>query len=153
MIDDAATGRLFGVGVGPGDPELITIKALRVIRQAHVVAYPAAQHGKSNARLIVSAELGHQQIELPMIYPVTTEETDHPGGYEAAISEFYDATAEQIAVHLDAGCDVAVLCEGDPFFYGSYMYLHDRLARRYRGAAWARPRGGGAAAARGLEPE
>jgi precorrin-2 C20-methyltransferase/precorrin-3B C17-methyltransferase len=132
MMDGAAAGRLFGVGVGPGDPELITIKALRVIRQAHVIAYLAAQHGKSIARLIVSAELVHEQTELPMIYPVTTEETDHPGGYEATIAEFYDAMAEQIAAHLDAGRDVAVLCEGDPFFYGSYMYLHDRLAHRYR---------------------
>lgn len=131
-MEAAATGRLFGVGLGPGDPELVTVKALRVVRQANVVAYPAAQHGKSNARLIVSAELVHQQIELPMIYPVTTEEIAHPGGYEAAISEFYDAMAQQIATHLEAGRDVAVLCEGDPFFYGSYMYLHDRLAHRYR---------------------
>lgn len=128
----AAVGRLFGVGLGPGDPELVTIKALRVIRQAHVIVYPAGRHGKSNARMIVSAELVHEQTELPMIYPVTTEETAHPGGYEKDISEFYDATAETIAGHLDAGRNVAVLCEGDPFFYGSYMYLHDRLAHRYR---------------------
>jgi precorrin-2 C20-methyltransferase / precorrin-3B C17-methyltransferase len=96
-----------------------------------VVAYPAARHGQSNARAIVSSELTSQQIELPMIYPITTEVTDHPGGYEGAISDFYDEMAEQIAVHLIAGRDVAILCEGDPFFYGSYMYLHDRLARRF----------------------
>jgi precorrin-2 C20-methyltransferase/precorrin-3B C17-methyltransferase len=125
------SGRLWGVGVGPGDPELITIKALRVLRQAHVVAYPCAKHGQSNARSIVCSELVHGQIELPMIYPVTTEATTHPGGYEAVIAEFYDDMAQQIAVHLSAGRDVAVLCEGDPFFYGSYMYLHDRLAHRF----------------------
>ncbi len=66
-----------------------------------------------------------------MIYPITTEATDHPGGYEGAISDFYDDMAEQIAIHLDHGRDVAILCEGDPFFYGSYMYLHDRLAHLY----------------------
>ena len=85
------SGRLFGVGVGPGDPELITVKAQRVIRQAHVIAYPCARHGRSNARSVIGAELIHSQVELRMMYPVTTEETDHPGGYEVAISQFYDA--------------------------------------------------------------
>lgn len=126
------SGRLFGLGVGPGDPELITVKALRLLRQVQVVAYPCARHGQSNARAIVRAELTKGQIELPMMYPVTTEQTEHPGGYEAAISEFYDAMAEQIAEHLTEGRDVAILCEGDPFFYGSYMYLHDRLAGRFQ---------------------
>ena len=66
-----------------------------------------------------------------LTYPVTTEVTDHPGGYDAALHEFYDDAAAELAAHLDAGRDVAVLCEGDPFFYGSYMYLHERLAPRY----------------------
>jgi precorrin-2 C20-methyltransferase/precorrin-3B C17-methyltransferase len=131
MIESTMPGQLFGVGLGPGDPELITFKALRIIRQAHVVAYPAAKHGKSNARCIVSSELTLEQIELPMIYPITTQTTDHPGGYEAIIAQFYDDMAEQIAAHLHDGRDVAVLCEGDPFFYGSFMYLHDRLAHRF----------------------
>jgi precorrin-2 C20-methyltransferase / precorrin-3B C17-methyltransferase len=128
---DCRSGRLFGVGVGPGDPELITLKAQRVLREAQVIAYPCARQGRSHARSVVCAELVKGQIELPMIYPLTTEETNHPGGYEAALAEFYDAMAEQIAAHLRDGRDVAVLCEGDPFFYGSYMYLHDRLAHRF----------------------
>ncbi len=131
MSVEVRSGRLFGVGVGPGDPELITVKARRVLRQSHVVAYPCARHGYSNARLIVSAELVRGQIELPMMYPVTTEQPEQPGGYEAALSQFYDEMAEQISDHLLSGRDVAVLCEGDPFFYGSYMYLHDRLAHRF----------------------
>jgi precorrin-2 C20-methyltransferase/precorrin-3B C17-methyltransferase len=126
------TGRLFGVGVGPGDPELMTIKAARVIAAADVVAFPAAKHGRSVARRIAEPYLRGDQIELAMIYPVTTERSDHPGGYDAALREFYDGAAAQLAAHLDAGRDVAVLCEGDPFFYGSYMYIHDRLAARYR---------------------
>jgi precorrin-2 C20-methyltransferase/precorrin-3B C17-methyltransferase len=131
MIKSTMPGRLFGVGLGPGDPELITIKALRTIKQAQVVAYPMAKHGQSNARCIVSSELTPEQIELPMIYPITTESTDHLGGYEAIIAQFYDEMAEQIAAHLCVGRDVAVLCEGDPFLYGSFMYLHDRLAHRF----------------------
>lgn len=127
----AGAGRLFGVGVGPGDPELMTIKARRVIEAADVIAYPGAEHGRSVARQIASPYLRAEQIELPLHYPVTTGETDHPGGYEAAIAEFYDEAAEQLAAHLERGHDVAVLCAGDPLMYGSYMYLHERLAARY----------------------
>jgi precorrin-2 C20-methyltransferase/precorrin-3B C17-methyltransferase len=128
---ETSIGKLFGVGVGPGDPELLTIKARRVIEAAGVVAYPNARHGRSVARRIASAYLRAGVIEVALTYPVTTEVSDHPGGYEAALVEFYDAAAAQLTEHLDAGRDVAVLCEGDPFFYGSYMYLHDRLATRY----------------------
>jgi precorrin-2 C20-methyltransferase/precorrin-3B C17-methyltransferase len=132
MNPTKATGRLFGVGVGPGDPELVTIKARRVIEAADVVAYPVARHGRGVARRIAAPYLRDGQIEIAMTYPVTIEPTDHPGGYEAALREFYDDAAEDLAGHLDAGHDVAVLCEGDPFFYGSYMYIHERLAHRYR---------------------
>ena len=128
---ETSAGRLFGVGVGPGDPELMTVKASQVIAAADVIAYPNAQHGRSVARRIAASHLRAEQIELPLAFPVTTEMTDHPGGYEAALGEFYDEAAAALAGHLDAGRDVAVLCEGDPFFYGSYMYLHERLAGRY----------------------
>jgi precorrin-2 C20-methyltransferase / precorrin-3B C17-methyltransferase len=127
----SGAGRLFGVGVGPGDPELVTIKAQRAIAAAHVVAYPAKRHGASIARRAAEPWLVADQEELALVYPVTTGETEHPGGYEGALRDFYDAAAQQLAARLDAGCDVAVLCEGDPFFYGSYMYLHERLAPRY----------------------
>ena len=128
----AAAGRLFGVGVGPGDPELLTLKAQRIIAGADVIAYPVAGHGRSVARGIAAPHLPDGVIEIALTYPVTTGTTDHPGGYEGAIAEFYDDSAAILAEHLDAGRDVVVLCEGDPFFYGSYMYLHDRLAARYR---------------------
>lgn len=127
----SAPGRLFGVGVGPGDPELVTVKAQRVIGAAPVVAYPAKTRGGSIARRAAEPWLAPGQEELALIYPVTTGDTDHPAGYEGALRDFYDRAAEQIGAHLDAGRDVAVLCEGDPFFYGSYMYLHERLAPRY----------------------
>ncbi|WP_305782566.1 precorrin-2 C(20)-methyltransferase [Symbioplanes lichenis] len=124
-------GRLYGVGLGPGDPELVTVKAARLIAAADVVAYHAARHGRSNARAIAAGYLREGQIEEALIYPVTTETTDHPGGYQGAIDEFYAASAARLAAHLDAGRDVVVLAEGDPFFYGSYMHMHKRLADRY----------------------
>ncbi|HEY3613782.1 MAG TPA: precorrin-2 C(20)-methyltransferase, partial [Gaiellales bacterium] len=127
----AVPGSLYGIGVGPGDPELLTLKAQRLIAAVDVVAYPSARHGRSIARGIAQAHLRPDQIELAMTYPVTTEQTDHPGGYEGAVAEFYDECAATIAAHLDAGRDVGILCEGDPLFYGSYIYLHERLAPRY----------------------
>jgi precorrin-2 C20-methyltransferase/precorrin-3B C17-methyltransferase len=127
---EAPAGRLYGVGVGPGDPELMTIKARRRIEEADVVAYPVARHGRSVARRVAAPYLDGQ-LELALTYPVTTEDPDHPDGYDGALRDFYDESARRIAEHLDAGRDVAVLCEGDPFFYGSYMYLHERLAHRY----------------------
>lgn len=124
-------GRLLGLGVGPGDPELITLKALRLLRAAPVVGYFVAKGKKGNAFGIIEAHLDQAQVRLPLVYPVTTEKLEPPLCYETIISDFYDTAAEQLAAHLDAGRDVAVICEGDPFFYGSYMYLHDRLATRY----------------------
>jgi precorrin-2/cobalt-factor-2 C20-methyltransferase len=124
-------GRLLGLGVGPGDPELITVKALRLLREAPVVAYLVAKGKKGNAYSIVEAHFREEQTILPLVYPVTTEHLPPPLSYEAIIAEFYDEAARTLAVHLDDGRDVAVICEGDPFFYGSFMYLHDRLAGRY----------------------
>ncbi|MDI3313917.1 MAG: precorrin-2 C(20)-methyltransferase [Mycobacterium sp.] len=124
-------GTLFGVGLGPGDPELVTIKAARVIGSADVVAYHSAPHGHSVARGIAEAYLRPGQIEEHLVYPVTTEVTDHPGGYAGALEDFYAEATERIAAHLDAGRDVALLAEGDPLFYSSYMHLHTRLTRRF----------------------
>jgi precorrin-2 C20-methyltransferase/precorrin-3B C17-methyltransferase len=118
--------------VGPGDPELVTVKAARLIGAADVIAYHSARHGRSNARRCAEPYLRGDQIEEPLVYPITVETTDHPGGYRGALDDFYAAAAGRLAAHLDAGRDVVVLAEGDPFFYGSYMHLHERLAHRYR---------------------
>ncbi|HJQ47323.1 MAG TPA: precorrin-2 C(20)-methyltransferase [Amycolatopsis sp.] len=129
------TGKLWGVGLGPGDPELMTVKAARLIGDAEVIAYHCARHGRSIARSVAEPYLREGQIEERLMYPVTTEGTDHPGGYEGAIAEFYELSAKRLAEHLDARRDVVVLCEGDPFFYGSYMYMHERLCGRYEAEA------------------
>ena len=125
------TGHLYGVGLGPGDPELITRKAARLVAAADVIAYYSGTHGRSIARSIAADLIPEGAVEVPMVYPVTTGTTDHPGGYDGAIAEFYDEMAGLLAGHLAAGRTVVVLAEGDPMFYGSYMYLHDRLAPRF----------------------
>ena len=130
-ITQPTRGRLLGLGVGPGDPELITLKALRLLRAAPVVAYFVAKGKTGNAFGIIEAHLAPSQTRLPLVYPVTTEALEPPLCYETIIAAFYDDAAQQLSAHLEAGRDVAVICEGDPFFYGSYMYLHDRLGERF----------------------
>ena len=126
------TGRLWGVGLGPGDPELVTVKAARLLGEADVIAFHSARHGRSIARSVAAPYLREGQIEEALIYPLTTETTDHPGGYQGAIDDFYAESARRLAAHLDAGRDVVLLAEGDPLFYGSYMHMHKRLAPHYR---------------------
>ncbi|GGW37088.1 precorrin-2 C(20)-methyltransferase [Streptomyces griseoloalbus] len=124
-------GKLYGVGLGPGDPSLMTVRAVEVIAEADVVAYHSARHGRSIARSIAAQHIREDHIEEALVYPVTTETTDHPGGYKGAMEEFYAEASVRLASHLDAGRTVAVLAEGDPLFYGSYMHMHKRLADRY----------------------
>lgn len=113
-------GTLYGVGVGPGDPELITLKALRILKSAPVVAWPAPLEGDSLARTIAAPHMKDGQIEIPIRMPI--EQGRFP------LDTVYDEAVRQITSHLEEGRDVAVICEGDPFFYGSFMYLFGRMA-------------------------
>lgn len=117
------TGTLYGLGLGPGDSELLTLKALRILRECFVVAYPQPDDGESFARSIAAPYLTAEQLEIPIIIPMDVSRDPAQAVYAKA--------AETIAHHLDAGSDVAVLCEGDPFFYGSFMYLYRHLAQKY----------------------
>ncbi|MCY6381380.1 precorrin-2 C(20)-methyltransferase [Hoeflea prorocentri] len=117
------TGRLYGLGVGPGDPELLTLKAHRLLQSCKVIAFPAPDTGPSFARSIVEQFVVSGQVEYPIIIPMRTE--------RFPAQAIYDEAAKHLAGHLEAGEDVAVLCEGDPFFYGSFMYLYERLAGRF----------------------
>lgn len=131
MTEISAPGKLWGVGLGPGDPELVTVKAARVIESADVIAFHSAKHGRSISRGIAAPYMRAGQLEEHLVYPVTTETTDHPGGYQGAIDEFYEQAAERLAAHLAAGRSVALLAAGDPLFYSSYMHMHRRLADRF----------------------
>ncbi len=115
-------GKLYGLGIGPGDPELLTLKAYRILQSVPVIAYPAMENGKVLARAIVADYLRPEQIEIPMPLPFSPTRSSQP---------YYDVAAEKIAAHLSEGRDVAVLCEGEPFLYGTFMYLHNRLASRF----------------------
>lgn len=118
-----APGILYGLGVGPGDPELITLKALRLLQACPVLAWPAPEEGPSLARSIVEEHLPGGQTEIAIRMPMSVA--------RFPAQEVYDRAAEEMAGHLSAGRDVAVLCEGDPFFYGSFMYLFGRMVDRF----------------------
>lgn len=126
-----SAGKLTGVGVGPGDPELMTLKAMRVLGAAEVIAHFAKAGCIGHSRRIAAPHLRAGVTELPLYYPVTTELPKDCDGYRDALRDFYDDAAIKIAAHLDCGRGVAVISEGDPLFYGSYMHLHARLASRY----------------------
>ena len=131
MTGRELTGRLLGVGTGPGDPELLTLKAVRALAEADVVAHFAKDGRRGNARATVERFLKPGVAELALLYPVTTEIGHREPAYGEAIAAFYERSAAAVEAHLSAGRTVAVLSEGDPLFYGSYMHLHVRLAPRW----------------------
>ncbi len=118
------TGTLYGVGLGPGAPDLMTLRAARLIEGASVVAYPTLAGADSFARAIAADLIAKDAQEIVMDVPMSVE--------RAPAQAAYDQGAIVIAAALDAGHDVVCLCEGDPFFYGSFMYLFARLSDRYR---------------------
>jgi precorrin-2/cobalt-factor-2 C20-methyltransferase len=131
-VEQNGKGRVFGVGLGPGDPELVTLKAARVLGSTRMVAYFRKRGKRGNAFAIAERYLAEGAELMPLEYPYTTEISPHHPEYVSALETYYAQAAASIAQRLDAGEDVAVLCEGDPLFYGSYIYLQDRLAPGYR---------------------
>lgn len=119
----SSKGILYGIGTGPGDPELVTRKAWRITSQANVIAYPSAEGGDSFARSIMKDAIGKDAVEIEMPVPMVSG--------RAPAQAIYDDGADAIKAHLDQGHDVAVLCEGDPLFYGSFMYILARLRDDY----------------------
>ncbi|HUO55635.1 MAG TPA: precorrin-2 C(20)-methyltransferase [Rhodoblastus sp.] len=124
-------GCLYGVGLGPGDPDLVTIKAVRVLESAPVVAFFAKTGRQGNARTIAERWIPATARELPLHYPVTTEIPVSDPAYNQMLRDFYEGATGMLAAELAAGRDVALLAEGDPLFYGSFMHLYVRLRERF----------------------
>lgn len=124
-------GRLIGVGLGPGDPELLTVKAVKMIGAAPVIAFFAKKGRRGNAREIADRWIPSDRIELPLYYPMTTEFAFDDPVYVATLRAFYEGATDTLASHLEAGRDVALLAEGDPLFYSSFMHLYVRLRERF----------------------
>ena len=122
-------GRIICCGLGPGNPDLMSVRADREIRAATQVAYFRKKGRPGQARCIVGGMLAQDVREYPMEYPVTTELAFDSEPYVRLLAEFYDAWADRLAA-LAREADVVVLCEGDPFFYGSFMHLYVRLQGR-----------------------
>jgi len=125
-------GTLYTIGLGPGDPELVTVKAARLLGAARVIAYFAKRGRTGHARTIAGPHLAPGVEELRFEYPFTIEVAVEDPRYRAEIGQFYEECAGTLAMRLRDGVDVALLCEGDPFFYGSSMYLFDRLRGAFR---------------------
>ncbi len=128
----AALGALIGVGLGPGDPELVTVKAARLIGEAKVVAFFAKRGRPSHARAIAARYLAPGCEEIALLYPVTTEIPFDRPEYVEALGEFYEESVQRIRAVLETGRDVTLLCEGDPLLYGSFMHMFARLDARFR---------------------
>ncbi len=121
------TGRVYGIGLGPGDPELMTVKAHRLLTGARHVAFFRKAGRKGQARTLADGLIPEGATEHPMEYPVTTEIPLTDPRYNEVLSAFYTDCVARLAALTEAGDDVVVLCEGDPFFYGSFMHLYTRL--------------------------
>ena len=123
--------RLFGLGLGPGDPDYMTVRARKVLENADRLVHFCKRGRRGNARTIADAVVGpNPDREIALVYPVTTEIPADHADYAAALNPFYEEAAVRLLAEVEAGRVVAVLCEGDPFFYGSFMHLWWRLKDR-----------------------
>ena len=123
---------LLGIGLGPGNPEHLTLRALAALKGADRLVHFCKPGRRGNGRTTVDLVIGRDpQREIELAYPVTTEIPTTDPSYKTLIHAFYTAAAQRLAAELDAGRSIGVLCEGDPFFYGSFMHLWRRLAHLY----------------------
>lgn len=132
MSEQAPRTLLFGVGLGPGDPDYMTVRARDIILKADRLVHFCKRGRRGNARVTADAIIAPDAArEIELAFPVTTEVPVEDEGYSGPIAAFYDDAAEKLANEMQAGRTIAVLCDGDPFFYGSFMHLWRRLAQRF----------------------
>ncbi|CDO37597.1 precorrin-2 C(20)-methyltransferase [Novosphingobium sp. KN65.2] len=127
MSGAVTCGTVHGVGLGPGAVDLLSVRADRLVRSARHVAYFRKAGRPGHARRIAGELLRPDVIEIALEYPVTTEIPFDDPRYKACLAEFYERSTERLLALARKGEDIVVLCEGDPFFYGSFMHLHSRL--------------------------
>mgnify|MGYP001214054961 CR=1 FL=1 len=120
-------GKIHGVGVGPGAVDLLSVRAEKLVREAKYIAFFRKAGRAGHARQIASTLLSKDVIELAMEYPITTEIPLSDQRYSEVLSEFYKKYSNKIISLSQTGIDLVILCEGDPFFYGSFMHIYDRL--------------------------
>ena len=121
------TGTIYGVGLGPGALDLLSVRADRLVRGAKHVAFFRKAGRAGHARKLAAPLLAAGVIEFAMEYPVTTEIPLTDPRYNQILSDFYESCCAHIMALAQAGEDVVVLCEGDPFFYGSFMHIYNRV--------------------------
>ena len=131
MSEASHQGRLFGLGLGPGDPELITLKALRLLKATRHIAAFAKAGRQGHAERIIAPHLEPTHKLMRLEYPVTTEIEFNAEAYKTALRQFYEKSSAHIAALLRSGDDVALVCEGDPLFYGSFMHIFIRLRNEF----------------------
>lgn len=120
-------GKIYGVGVGPGAVDLLSVRAEKLVREAKYIAFFRKAGRAGHARQIASTLLSKDVIELAMEYPITTEIPLSDKRYSEVLSEFYKKYSNKIISLSQTGIDLVILCEGDPFFYGSFMHIYSRV--------------------------
>ena len=120
-------GKIYGVGVGPGAVDLLSVRADKLVREAKYIAFFRKTGRAGHARQIASTLLSKDVIELAMEYPITTEILLSDQRYNEVLSKFYKKWSNKIISLSQTGIDLVILCEGDPFFYGSFMHIYSRV--------------------------
>ena len=120
-------GKIYGVGVGPGAADLLSVRAEKLVREAKYIAFFRKAGRAGHARQIASTLFSKDVIELAMEYPITTEIPLSDRRYSEVLSEFYKKYSNKIISLSQTGIDLVILCEGDPFFYGSFMHIYSRV--------------------------
>ncbi len=120
-------GKIYGVGVGPGAVDLLSVRADKLVREAKYIAFFRKAGRAGHARQIASTLLSKDVIELAMEYRITTEIPLSDQRYSEVLSEFYKKYSNKIISLSQTGIDLVILCEGDPFFYGSFMHIYSRV--------------------------
>ena len=125
------TGKIFGVGLGPGDPELITLKSASLIKSSEYIFFFKKRNSASRALRIVKDIIRKDAVKIALEFPITTEIDSKKKEYKIKLNKFYEESVIKINNVLKKPSNLCLLCEGDPFFYGSFIHIFERLKERF----------------------